>query len=150
MSRRLTGRDPEDLDQYHGCPDDNALGMTPLAVGWLRRDRPFESGTLSPQLVQRLRAFCHPDLQVCQVRGQRPCPLCGEQISVDVDGVMAPLGSGEIRVLGEDDIFAAPTLIFHYVTVHGYQPPRPFVDALRQGPPAGAPEHRALVRFYRG
>jgi len=150
MSRRQTRRDPEDLDEYHGCPDDAPRGLVPLAVGWLRRDRPYESGGLPPLLVQRLRDFCHPDLQVCRVAAPRPCPLCGEQISIAIDGAAAPLGGGEIRVIGEDEIFAAPALIFHYVTVHGYQPPRPFVAALRDGPPAGATEHRALVRFYRG
>jgi hypothetical protein len=28
-------------------------------------------------------------------------------------------------------MFAAPTLVWHYVTAHGYQPPAEFVEAVR-------------------
>jgi len=41
------------------------------------------------------------------------------------------LGDAEIRVLGRNDrVFAAPNLIYHYVTAHGYRPPDEFLGAL--------------------
>lgn len=49
------------------------------------------------------------------------------------------LGTSEIRVFqGFGRIYAAPTLIYHYVCDHGYKPPEPFIQALmaEPGPPA--------------
>ena len=41
------------------------------------------------------------------------------------------LGNGEIRVTGEDGtVYAAPTMIAHYVAEHHYLPPQEFVDAV--------------------
>ena len=41
------------------------------------------------------------------------------------------LGSAEIRVQGkEGKVYAAPTLIYHYVAAHDYDPPQEFVEAL--------------------
>ena len=41
------------------------------------------------------------------------------------------LGSAEIRVKGKDGkVYAAPTLIYHYVAAHDYDPPKEFVEAL--------------------
>ena len=40
-----------------------------------------------------------------------------------------------IRVFGKDGlIYAAPTLLYHYVSVHHYRPPDEFVRALNEGP----------------
>jgi hypothetical protein len=51
------------------------------------------------------------------------------------------LGSAEIRVFGpRGKIYAAPNLLFHYVTAHHYKPPNEFVQALAlaPGPPDAA------------
>jgi hypothetical protein len=41
------------------------------------------------------------------------------------------LGTGELWVTGDKGvIYAAPTLIVHYVEDHGYVPPAAFVSAL--------------------
>jgi len=45
------------------------------------------------------------------------------------------LGTSEIRIFGENDIvYAAPDLIFHYVTAHHYKMPDEVIHALRHGP----------------
>jgi hypothetical protein len=38
--------------------------------------------------------------------------------------------NGEIRVPGDDVIYAAPLLIVHYIEEHGYLPPAEFLKAL--------------------
>lgn len=134
-----------DLDEYEGCGDAEILGLAPLAVGWLRRDTPFNTGDVPHAALQALRDLCHAALLVCRTAPRR-CPFCNERVTIDVEGDEVDLGSGEIRVIGDDDIFAAPALVYHYVTRHGYRPPRAFVEALLSGAPAGSPEHRALVR----
>jgi hypothetical protein len=43
------------------------------------------------------------------------------------------LGNGEIRVRGADGtLYAAPSLIAHYVADHSYLPPDGFIDAIRE------------------
>ncbi len=43
------------------------------------------------------------------------------------------VGGAEIRVTGSAGVtFAAPDMIIHYVTDHGYRPPDEFLDDLRR------------------
>lgn len=146
-SRRRRGGAPEDLDPYLGCPADAELGIDPLAVGWLQRNRPYSRGTVPDRFLEQLLGFCFDQYTVCARVGARRCPLCGENVEpVTRDGETAHFGQAEIRVLGEVDIFAAPTLIYHYVAEHDYRPPGVFIDAVVHGPQPGSAEHRALVK----
>jgi hypothetical protein len=71
-------------------------------------------------------------------RGLHLCEFCPEPPTVLSPGgikMMNPppgtAGNGEIRVAALDgNIYVAPVLIYHYVTAHGYVPPREFVDAV--------------------
>jgi hypothetical protein len=59
------------------------------------------------------------------------------------------IGSAEIRAFGSDGkIYAAPTLIFHYVAVHHYNPPMEFVRAVLNGPGPKSDEYRALLKRH--
>lgn len=146
--RRERQRTLADLDPYLGCRADENVGLDPLAVGWLQRNEPYATGTVPAGFAEALLPFCFEENIVCITRATRPCPLCGERVEpVTVEeGHRAEPGTGEIRVLGEDDIFAAPDLIHHYVTVHDYRPPQVFVEAVLRGSPPGSPEHRALIK----
>lgn len=144
--RRRRGA-PEDLEPYEGCPADAELGLDPLAVGWLQRNDDFATGGTPEGFTESLFDFCLEPHTVCAIRHHRPCPICGQRVApVTVGDRTAELGAAEIRVLGEENIFAAPDLIYHYVTEHGYRPPPVFVQAVLQGPQPGSAEHRALVR----
>ena len=137
---------PLDLEPYEGCPADAELGLDPLAVGWIQRNDEFTTGATPEGFAGALLEFCREPHTVCAVRHRRPCPICGEQIAVTVGGQTVDLGGAEVRVLGDEEIFAAPDLIYHYVAEHGYRPPPLFVQAVLQGPQPGTPEHRVLVR----
>ena len=146
-SRRRGRGAPEDLEPYLGCASDAELGIDPLAVGWLQRNRPYDRGPVPDGFLEQLLAFCFEQNTVCARAGARRCPLCGESVKpISRDEGTAHFGQAEIRVLGEVDIFAAPNLIYHYVAEHGYRPPDLFVDAVMNGPQPGSPEHRALVK----
>ncbi|MFE2149246.1 hypothetical protein ACFXAO_04345 [Streptomyces lavendulae] len=55
--------------------------------------------------------------------GVHECDLCPED--------EAPDGNGEVRIPGGPGVaYAAPFLITHYVTAHGYRPPQAFIDAV--------------------
>lgn len=59
------------------------------------------------------------------------------------------IGNAEIRVFGENGaIYAAPTLIYHYVLEHHYKPPGEFVRALLVSARPPGDEYRALLRRH--
>lgn len=142
---RKRNRSHEDLQPYEGCRAEQHLGMTPLGVGFLTGAQ-FPTGPVSDRFVERLAALCQPAYRVCTIAGRLPCAVDRQPATMVWADEEVPLGGGEIRVLGDEDIFAAPDLIYHYVTEHGYQPPAVFIKAVEQGPAAGSPEHRAYVR----
>ena len=149
--RRHRRDELKDLDPYLGCPADAELGLDPRAVGWLRRGQLFDTGPVPDDFAEALLTFCLDRHTVCARPGTLPCPLCGERPEpAERDGETAQFGVAEIRAIGRDDIYAAPTLIHHYVTVHQYRPPDVFIRAVLQGPQPTSPEHRALVRTLRG
>lgn len=127
-----------DLTPYTGCDADASVGMTPLAVGWLRGGMAFETGAAPASFLAKLLPFCQPGHTVCLTPAARSCPLCRQLIP--------PYGQAEIRVIGELDIYAAPDLIYHYVSAHDYLPPPEFVEAVLNGPGPHTAEHRALRR----
>lgn len=58
------------------------------------------------------------------------------RLQMDEESVM--LGSAEIWVPGREGcIYAAPTLIVHYVEAHEYLPPPEFIEAVLRDPPPG-------------
>jgi hypothetical protein len=65
-------------------------------------------------------------------RGFHRCDFCEVfPMFMTVDGEGISLGNGEIRVAGTDGkVYAAPTLICHYIAGHQYCPPREFLDAV--------------------
>lgn len=53
---------------------------------------------------------------------------------VVVDAEESILGSAEIRVgLPGGRWYAAPNLVYHYVTAHNYRPPDEFIEAVLHG-----------------
>jgi hypothetical protein len=72
------------------------------------------------------------------MRGYHRCPFCperseGSMLSVDHPSGALSLGHTEVRVpSGPGVMFAAPSLIWHYVTVHFYRPPAKFIEAVEQ------------------
>ena len=138
-----------DLDPYTAAPETDTLGFTPLAVGWLTRQRPIATGKVPANFVAHLLAFCEVGNVVFPWPRPQPCPFCGALPPSEVDGRAYTPGLGEIRVIGEEEIYAAPSLIYHYVVAHNYQPPAEFVTAVLHGPQPGPAEYNALVRSLR-
>jgi len=117
----------------HTAPYGSAAAAPPaLNVGWLDADHGVRTEDPPPGLVQALAQLARDPVNV--TRGMHLCELCDEPVRgapLQVDGETVYLGNGEIRVTGEDGtVFAAPTLIAHYVAEHDYLPPQEFVDAV--------------------
>lgn len=111
---------------------DGAFDVPEVSVGWLEPPHAYPRGTMEADLVEQLERLCRSS-RYHVTRGFHPCGFCGEW----VEG----LGSKEIRVGGDDVVYAAPNLVVHYVQAHGYAPPAGFVDALRRRDAAAEPKH---------
>lgn len=103
-------------------------------VGWLDRDHAFAQGHIPEGVLATIFALCKTPVN--QTRGFHPCVFCLDWsmgIKVTRDGTTVLLGSAEIRVPSRSGlIYAAPTLIYHYIKDHNYQPPQEFIDAVSQ------------------
>jgi len=112
-------------------------------VGWLGAGFHFEQMNPDESLLDLVWDFCK--ISVAQYRGFHACELCNQTRSDlgERNGEMHLFGSAEIRVFsGNGLVYAAPDLIYHYMTVHRYKPPEQFLAALRLGPHPYTKEYR--------
>jgi hypothetical protein len=121
-----------DLSEY------KYTGMDELGtknVGWLDAGRDFPQQHPDEEILDLVWAHCA--VSVIQTRGLHICELCRSSTSCNAErkDERLLLGSAEIRVFSSGgDIYAAPNLIYHYMSVHHYKPPDEFLAALREGP----------------
>lgn len=118
-----------------------------LNAGWLDVSQLHPMGETSPEFQDRLFDFCLPEYMVHLCRGYHECQFCQNpsyMITVERGYKTADLGNGEIRVIGTSAIYAAPTLIYHYVVTHHYRPPKEFIEAVLTSPSPASEEYAAL------
>lgn len=110
-------------------------------IGWLDAGHEFERCTPTDEVLNRLWEFCK--VSVAQMRGGHACEFCSERSDYPQwGGERLLLGTSEIRVFSRAGaIYAAPTLIFHYMRDHSYRPPDEFVRALIDGPQPQSEEY---------
>ncbi len=88
-----------------------------LNIGWLERD--YEVGPTSETFRTRLRQLCS-EKQVNRTAGWHFCCHC--------------TGSAEVHIRAPNgQVYAAPSLVLHYVEVHNYRPPDEFIEAVLHG-----------------
>jgi len=120
-----------------GDDPDDGLGRL-LNVGWLAAGESFPTGASPPGLVDNLLRRATRPVHV--TRGVHLCEFCENPIRgapLRLDGKLVHAGNAEIHVTGADNtVYAAPTLIAHYVAEHHYLPPAQFIDAALHGPEA--------------
>ncbi|MET8247725.1 hypothetical protein ABZV31_26965 [Streptomyces sp. NPDC005202] len=101
-----------------------------LTVGWLSREHPYTTGTAPEGLVEALVRLAREAVNV--QRGMHFCNLCPDFQTARAHTSRGDvfIGSGEIRVTSDSGIvYAAPTMIVHYVEDHAYLPPEEFCVA---------------------
>ncbi|MBQ0825455.1 DUF7919 family protein [Streptomyces tagetis] len=103
-----------------------------LHVGWLAAEHAYASGPVEERVVRALRVLAAAYRN--QMRGFHFCPFCAADRPTVLGGPALDttvwLGSAEIRVTGADGTrYAAPNLVIHYITAHGYRPPEEFCRA---------------------
>jgi hypothetical protein len=100
-------------------------------VGWLDAAHEFPHGSVAEEFVDALGRICAEPTS--RTRGWHACELCSAPapVVIEIGGLRLSLGSAEIRVRSATGkLFAAPDLIYHYVTAHSYKPPEEFVAAV--------------------
>jgi hypothetical protein len=148
----------QDLTPYEYFLRHEPIGIVPINIGWLSIGFPFSTGETSQTFKEILLEHCSGDL-VHIARGLHVCELCYPSESQWFDEhrfkpsreniEQTCAGTGEIRLIGKTAIYAAPTLIYHYVTKHNYKPPEEFIEAILNGPRPNSESHRELLAKYR-
>jgi hypothetical protein len=98
-------------------------------------EREFEKSEPTQETLSILWNYCK--ISVAQMRGIHECEFCHSVWAhhAERNGEKLLLGTSEIRVFSSNGIiYAAPTLIYHYMGKHLYKPPDGFVHALTQMP----------------
>lgn len=109
----------EDLTAYmYFHPEEETPGT--VNIGWLTPDRPFPTGPTSEAFRSKLGRLC--ERRVKQTRGHYSCAFC--------TGRERPTSSSEMRVAARDRVYAAPSMVHHYVVAHDYRPPDEFIAAV--------------------
>jgi hypothetical protein len=120
----------EDLSTYTDSPSEQPM----LNVGWLGADRSFPTGEVDERLLPALIRLAAEPRNV--MRGYHYCEFCDAESPIRYPAPGTPrgrvsLGDAEIHVRGQNGVvYAAPTLIIHYIDAHNYQPPGVFVEAV--------------------
>lgn len=114
-------------------------------IGWLDGVHPFPKGSVAQDLIEKMKLLATKPVEL--YRGRHICEVCA--VPADVVQTFVPgmgklidpncswmhwaeqrWSNGEIRVPGDDVMYAAPVLIVHYIEEHGYLPPAQFLKAV--------------------
>lgn len=122
-------------------------------VGWLGPGHSFPTAASTEPLLDFVWKFCR--VMVNPMRGIHPCHLCiannsrtppFESHYFERNGEKLLLSSAEIPSFSNRGaIFAAPNLIYHYISAHHYQPPEEFIESLTEGLCPPDPEYFARL-----
>jgi len=133
-----------DLSLYEFLDDVSTVKA--LNIGWLNGQIDYPKGETTSEFQARLWHFCRVGV-VNPTRGWHDCELCvPEPFNPRVGNRLKPFGSAEIRVFHGTKVYAAPDLIHHYATVHEYNPPEEFIEAILNCPLPGSIEYEILIK----
>jgi hypothetical protein len=131
----LTYFDKEDADKL-------------VAVGWLDDAHPYSQGEVSELFLNRLVELLAKPWAPMYFLGYADCPFC----TLDSYGVKYSktivVGALNLFVPGDGFLYAAPSMIAHYILAHNYAPPVQFCNAVLRCRPMSSPEYFAAIRQH--
>lgn len=110
-----------------------------LTIGWLENGQPYTQGNVDDIIVLKLREMlASSKTNINRMRGIHRCDFCpssGTDHELRVRHPHLPrtilLGMSELWLPTQTEIiYAAPTLIYHYITEHNYHPPDVYLDTV--------------------
>ena len=92
-----------------------------FSIGWLDGDHEFSKGEFNPERLSKIKIILESQSPINLTFGVHICELCGNEA-----------GNGEYHSYNPNTnkIYAAPTLIVHYIEEHQYAPPGEFIEAV--------------------
>lgn len=118
-------------------------------MGYLARGHPFPRGKGLENFFDRLVALveqplgCWSGYHTCDLGW---CRLTRPREPMLYKGRLIGLGSTDIFVPGDEVVYAAPSLILHYIRDHKYLPPPCFVQAVLKCPEPRSSEYAAAIK----
>lgn len=112
-------------------------GLRLVAIGWLDGPNPFTQGRTDPAVVRKLLGLDEACLISDGTRGWHTCHYCQNSLrprrSLWDARPQCPDGMGHHLVRCGDTVYMCPSLLPHYVVVHGYRPPDAYQQAVLEG-----------------
>jgi hypothetical protein len=128
----------------------DSLGPSVRAVGWLDPAHTYNRDDLSLDFAYTLAKLLVDPWQPVAYGGFHKCSFCRLTQSTSgqfptssrsTDFVNLSLGATNLFVPAQGFVYAAPSLVIHYIDCHNYAPPVGFVDAVMNCPPMGSIEY---------
>jgi len=117
------------------------------AIGWLDGNHPFATGAVPGAFLDKLRVLVagasavEAAYRFGRFMGLHTCELCPP--NPRESRRLGPSGVRNLAVPFANLLCVFPELIVHYVDVHAYRPPAPFIDAVLESPLPERPEFAA-------
>ncbi len=138
----------KDLTKYKYMNKEESLN-----IGWLKKGHFFKTGEVPEEFIEKLWNYLRYPVQVC--RGFHTCDLCKNPKTgvptVAFKSEKRKVGYYEIRVWGQDKkVYAAPSLIIHYILQHHYKPPQEFIDAVIHSDAHSKEYYQKILAYSKG
>lgn len=121
-----------------------------IAIGWLDRDHPRATGSVTSAWFRSLALLAQDPWQPGTYAGSHRCELCvhtGGPSSIQFEDITIRVGVANLFIPADDGVYVAPSLALHYIDAHGYVPPDAFQRAVEDCPPMRSMDYyRGLVR----
>jgi hypothetical protein len=117
------------------------LADTLITIGWLDEAHPYAQGDVSEPFLDKLFDLLAQPWAPTYLLGYHDCPWCGDNYSARYTGRSINVGALNLFVPGAGFLYAAPSMIAHYILAHAYAPPTEFRDAVLQCPTMRSPEY---------
>ena len=121
-----------DLMPYRRATGGNVPGV--LNIGWLDDSHDYPIGNVPDTVISKLKQLLLENRDVNKVGTIKGCPFCGvDVVYVPSTDARKLLGMSEIWIPSKSGtIYAAPSLLYHYITKHEYRPPQEFLTAVEE------------------
>jgi len=117
----------EDLSPYNYMNNNESV----KSIGWLEGD--FNKGEVDSKVIKLLETY--ERINLC--RGFHCCEYC--------EGCES--GNGEIwSVSKQGEVYAAPSLVIHYIKEHSYLPPKEFIDSVLNGLKPDTEAYKSIIK----
>jgi hypothetical protein len=121
-----------------------------IAVGWLEKGKPYRTGNVDEAFFARLIELLIGPWQPGVFGGFHSCDFCRFSAAppgVHYEGQFVSTGHANLFVPGEGVLYAAPSMIAHYIVAHEYAPPELFCEAVMRCPPMHSMDYlKALLK----